>query len=167
MQENILTGLQQQAEALQQLGSLYQEEGEEKEALQYYEQSLSILKALPAAESAPLILLAMKQIGSIHYEMEHFAPALQSFEKALELIGKYTPGPPAPVKLEAAAMATLSAAIQMEQTAGGRKAGGSRDAAQFISLAEQYLDDLEEEDALVEQRQEELNALKGILKGML
>ncbi|MCB0565112.1 MAG: tetratricopeptide repeat protein [Phaeodactylibacter sp.] len=155
------------AHALQQLGAMHQTGGDMTAALRRHEESLSILRRLPPSESALLTIQALKYMGGLHYEMQHFPAAIQCFEETLNLTEKYQAQQLPPVKLEAAAMATLAAAMRMGLANKEQTITNTRSTAQFITLAEQYLDGLDREDHLVEKRLEELKYLKRVLEGLL
>lgn len=159
------TGRPKLAESLQQLGSLYQDEGNHKEALRHYEESLSLLQQMPPSEAASPKAQALKQLGSLHYELQHLPEALQYFEAALNLTEEQFTPQSDPAKLEASAIAILSAALRI---ATGEQAGtNGRSASQFITLAERYLKRLGQEGHLVKKRMEELKYTKRVLEGLL
>ena len=108
----------------------------------------------------------LKQTGSMHYEMQHLPEAFHYFEKALDIATKSACPPSDSEKLEAAAIATLSAAIQMEISIEGQAATGQH-ASYFIALAEKFMEGLNEEGHFVKKRMEELKYMNRVLKGML
>ena len=151
------------AEAIQQLGALSHKEGKWEEALLHYEESLAILRLLPLSEAAAPVSWALKQMGSLHYEMQHLKTAIHCLEEALDLTEKHTAPRSSQEKLEVAAMATLAAAIRMELLIEGQGNTTGRNASQFLTLAQYYLDGLNEEDHLVKKRSEELKYMNRIL----
>ena len=155
------------AEALQQLGALHHKEGTRQKALSCYEESLSLLRQLPADDAAAPMDRALKQTGSIHYEMQRLPEAFHYFEKALDIATKSACPPSDSEKLEAAAIATLSAAIQMEIAIEGQAKATGQQASHFIALAEKFMEGLNEEGRLVKKRMEELKYMNRVLKGML
>lgn len=153
------------AGSLQQLGSLYQNEGNRDEALRHYEESLSLLQQMPSSETASSKAHALKQLGSLHYELQRFPEALQHFEAALDLTEKHFTPQSGPSKLEASSIAILSAALRMATGEQARING--RSTPQFIALAERYLEGLDQENHLVRKRMEELKYSKRVLEGLL
>lgn len=155
------------AEALQQLGALYREEGDKQKAMQHYEESLSTLRLMPFSETNTLVAGVLKELGSLHCEMQQLPAALLYFEEALNITRQHSTPLSDPAKLEAAAIASLAAAIRMNIPIQKQAGTNGRSASQLLALAEQFLAGLNEEGHLVKKRLEELKYLKRVMEGLL
>ena len=156
------------AGALMELAGLDQQREDQQEALNHYQESLSVLQQLPLSQAATPMIKVLKQMGSLHYEMQHFPETARCFEEALGLSGQSTTSPSGPAKLEAAAMATLAAAIRMAPATTGHGQSGRHAARRLTTLAEQYLNGVDKEEGyLVDKQQGELRAQLGVLKRLL
>lgn len=155
------------AETLQQLGALLREKGDKPSALRCFEESLAILRKLPPSDRAAPLAGGLKQAGDILYGMQRLPEAARYFEEALRISEKNPILSSDSEKLEAAAIATLSAAIRIEQAAGEQEGDIGRRASEFIALSEKYLKAIREEEYLVKKRMEELKYVNRVLRGII
>ncbi|TXB67578.1 tetratricopeptide repeat protein [Phaeodactylibacter luteus] len=136
-------------------GLAYQDLGEEEQAVECHEAALAILKQLPEKEAGLFPAKVAKHLGELYFDRGDTALARSHFRSALTLLQLYIGQGEGFICLEAATVALQLAGVEIR--AGGDNVGT---ALHLIAGAERWLDELDQDDSIVEERFAEARFLK-------
>lgn len=155
------------ARSLSALGLLHQDEGAEDKALRYHGEAVELLRQLPESEAGLYLSANFKYLGELHQEQGELARARECYRPALSILQQRLGSGEGYLYLEAAAVALQLAAVEIELLMQGRSNAAQKSVPHLLEGAHSWLNQLDQEDSIVEQRREELARLRFLLRNLL
>lgn len=140
-------------------GLIHQDEGREEEALECHHRAADLLRQLPESEAALFLASNLKYLGELYQEQGALQQSREHYRSALPLLQQHLGEGEGFLYLEAATVALQLAAVELELYLQGK--GGTTPAAirQLLTGAQSWLEQLDAEDSIVEQRTADLQRL--------
>jgi len=154
------------ARSLSALGLLHQDEGAEDAAIRCHEEAVKLLRQLPETEAGLYLSANLKYLGELHQEQGQLAHARESYRPALSLLQQRLGSGEGYLYLEAATVALQLAAVEIELLVQGRSDAAPKSVPHLLKGAHGWLNELDQEDSIVEQRREELARLRFLLRDL-
>ena len=140
-------------------GLIHQDEGREEEALECHHLAVALLQQLPENESAFFLASNHKYLGELYQEQEELPKSREHYRSALPLLQQRLGEGEGFLYLEAATVALQLAAVELELYLQGKGRTTAAAIRQLLTGAQSWLEELDAEDSIVEQRTADLQRL--------
>lgn len=140
-------------------GLIHQDEGREEEALECHHRAVALLQQLPENESAFFLASNHKYLGELYQEQEELLKSREHYRSALPLLQQRLGEGEGFLYLEAATVALQLAAVELELYLQGKGRTTAAAIRQLLTGAQSWLEELDAEDSIVEQRTADLQRL--------
>lgn len=140
-------------------GLIHQDEGREEEALECHHRAVALLQQLPENESAFFLASNHKYLGELYQEQEELPKSREHYRSALPLLQQRLGEGEGFLYLEAATVALQLAAVELELYLQGKGRTTAAAIRQLLTGAQLWLEHLDAEDSIVEQRTADLQRL--------
>ena len=137
-------------------GLIHQDEGREEEALECHHRAVALLQQLPENESAFFLASNHKYLGELYQEQEELLKSREHYRSALPLLQQRLGEGEGFLYLEAATVALQLAAVELELYLQGKGRTTAAAIRQLLTGAQLWLEHLDAEDSIVEQRTADL-----------
>ncbi|MEQ8702432.1 MAG: tetratricopeptide repeat protein [Phaeodactylibacter sp.] len=144
-------------------GLVHQDEGRETEALQCHHRAVEVLKQLPESEAGLFLASNLKYLGELYQEQSQLPESREHYRAALPLLQQGLGKGEGFLSLEAATVALQLAAVELELYLRGQFRISPDAIRQLLSGAQSWLEQLDVEDSIVEQRTADLKRLSYML----
>lgn len=144
-------------------GLIHQDEGREEEALECHHRAVALLQQLPENESAFFLASNHKYLGELYQEQEELPKSREHYRSALPLLQQRLGEGEGFLYLEAATVALQLAAVELELYLQGKGRTTAAAIRQLLTGAQSWLEELDAEDSIVEQRTADLQRLSFML----
>jgi tetratricopeptide (TPR) repeat protein len=144
-------------------GLIHQDEGREEEALECHHRAVALLQQLPENESAFFLASNHKYLGELYQEQEELLKSREHYRSALPLLQQRLGEGEGFLYLEAATVALQLAAVELELYLQGKGRTTAAAIRQLLTGAQSWLEELDAEDSIVEQRTADLQRLSFML----
>lgn len=145
-------------------GLVYQDEGQEKAALECHHKAAAMLRQLPEGEAGLYLASNLKYLGELYQEQGELPKSKAHYRSALPLLQQYLGKGEGFLYLETATIALQLAAVELELYLQGRFRTEPDAIRQLLTGAQSWLDQLDAEDSIVEQRTADLKRLSYMLQ---
>jgi len=140
-------------------GLIHQDEGREEEALECHHRAVGLLQQLPESEAALFLASNHKYLGELYQEQEELPKSREHYRSALPLLQQHLGEGEGFLYLEAATVALQLAAVELELYLQGKGRTTAAAIRQLLTGAQSWLEELDAEDSIVEQRTADLQRL--------
>ena len=144
-------------------GLVYQDKGLEKKALECHHEAAAMLQQLPESEAGLYLASNLKYLGELYQEQEQLAESREYYRGALPLLQQRLGNGEGFLYLEASTVALQLAAVELELYLQGTSKSAPDAIRQLLSGAQSWLESLDGEDSIVEQRTSDLKRLSFML----
>lgn len=143
-------------------GLVCQDKGLEVEAIRCHHRAVAVLRQVPEEEGALFLASNLKYLGELYQEQSALAESREHYRPALSLLQQRLGKGEGFLYLEAATVALQLAAVEVELLMQS-KIKGAQSARQLLEGAAAWLQQLDGEDSIVEQRQKDMGRLSRML----
>lgn len=140
-------------------GLIHQDEGREEEALECHHRAAELLQQLPESEAALFLASNLKYLGELYQEQGQLPESREHYRSALPLLQQHLGEGEGFLYLEAATVALQLAAVELQLYLQGKGRTTPAAIRQLLTGAQSWLEQLDAEDSIVEQRTADLQRL--------
>ena len=140
-------------------GLIHQDEGREEAARQCHHRAVDLLQQLPESEAALFLASNHKYLGELYQEEGALPASREHYRSALPLLQHHLGKGEGFLYLEAATVALQLAAVELELYLQGKGRTAPVAIRQLLTGAQSWLEHLDAEDSIVEQRTADLQRL--------
>jgi tetratricopeptide (TPR) repeat protein len=140
-------------------GLIHQDEGREEDALRCHHRAADLLQQLPESEAALFLASNLKYLGELYQEQGQLPKSREHYRSALPLLQQRLGEGEGFLYLETATVALQLAAVELELYLLGNGRTTPAAIRQLLTGAQSWLEQLDAEDSIVEQRTADLQRL--------